>query len=149
MRINAFSDVCLRIVMVLCAAPESELVTTRVVAQQIDTPYNHVSKAIIRLRELGLVEVVRGRTGGVRISDAGRRTTVGWILRQLNPRVDLAECETTDSVCPLIDGCGLRAALRRAREAFYAALDDVVISSLAANRSNQPVSLTLGLRPRD
>lgn len=149
MRINAFSDVCLRIIMVLSATPESELKTTRVIAGQIETPYNHVSKAIIKLRELGLIEAVRGRSGGVRISDAGRRATVGWVLRQIDTRADLADCETSDGVCPLINGCGLRAALRNAREAFYSALDDVVISSLRQNVSNEPVSLTLGLRPRD
>lgn len=148
MRINAFSDVCLRIVMVLCAAPENRLVTTRDIAGQVDTPYHHVSKAIIRLRELGLVEAVRGRAGGVRIADAGRRATVGWVLRQLDTRVDLADCETADGDCPLIGGCGLRAALSSAREAFYAALDDVVIASLAPERSGQPVALTLGSRPR-
>src|SRR5680860_287321 len=123
MRINAFSDVCLRIIMLLSATPESELETTRAIARRVDTPYNHVSKAIIRLRELGLIESVRGRAGGVRISDAGRRATVGWVLRQLDTRADLADCETTDGVCPLIDGCGLRVALRNAREAFYSALD--------------------------
>ncbi|MGV8912955.1 MAG: RrF2 family transcriptional regulator [Rhodoglobus sp.] len=149
MRINAFSDVCLRIIMLLAATPESELKTSRVIAGQVDTPYNHVSKAIIKLRELGLIEAVRGRSGGVRISDAGRRATVGWVLRQLDTRADLAECETPDGVCPLIDGCGLRAALRNAREAFYSALDDVVISSLPHSLSNAPVSVTLGLRPPD
>ncbi|QYH36632.1 Rrf2 family transcriptional regulator [Salinibacterium sp. M195] len=149
MRINAFSDVCLRIIMLLSATPESELKTSRVIAGQIDTPYNHVSKAIIKLRELGLIESVRGRSGGVRISGAGRRATVGWVLRQLDVRADLADCETPDGVCPLIDGCGLRAALRNAREAFYSALDDVVISSLPHSLSNEPVSVTLGLRPPD
>lgn len=149
MRINAFSDVCLRIVMLLSAMPESSLETSRAIATQIDTPYNHVAKAIIRLRELGLVESVRGRAGGVRISAEGRQATVGWLLRQLDTRVDLADCVTPDAVCPLIDGCGLRAALRRAREAFYVALDDTVISSLPRNRANGPVGLTLGLRPPD
>jgi Rrf2 family nitric oxide-sensitive transcriptional repressor len=103
--------VCLRIIMLLSAASVFDLETTRVIAQQIDTPYNHVSKAIIRLRELGLIEAVRGRAGGVRISDAVRRATVGWVLRQLDTRTDLADCETPDGDCPLIEGCGLRAAL--------------------------------------
>ena len=93
-------------------------------------PYNHVSKAIIRLRELGLVEVTRGRSGGVRISADGRLATVGWLLRQLDTRSDLAGCETPSGPCPLSGGCGLRAALRRAREAFYSELDDLVISTL-------------------
>ncbi|EAR24312.1 hypothetical protein A20C1_00455 [marine actinobacterium PHSC20C1] len=140
---------CLRIIMLLSAMPVFELEKTKVIAQKIDTPYNHVSKAIVRLRELGMIEAVRGRSGGVRISDAGRQATVGWVLRQLDTRTDLADCETPDGLCPLIDGCGLRGALRLAREAFYAALDDVVISSLRQPRSDEPVSVLLGVRPPD
>lgn len=140
MKINAFTDVCLRAVMLLAAAPEGALLTSRNVADEVGTPYNHVSKAIIRLRELGLVEVERGRSGGVRISANGRLATVGALMRSLDTRLDLAECNTPGGPCPLIAGCGLRPALRRAREAFYSELDDIVISSLPHGKST--LSLT-------
>ncbi|MFP5368610.1 MAG: RrF2 family transcriptional regulator, partial [Actinomycetes bacterium] len=81
MRINAFADVCLRAVMLLASAPQGELLTSRDIADAIGTPYNHVSKAIARLRDLGLVDITRGRSGGVLLSAAGRRATVGWVLR--------------------------------------------------------------------
>ena len=134
MRINAFSDVCLRVVMLLAASPEAAMMTSRAISEAIATPYNHVSKAIIRLRELGLVEVARGRSGGVRISAEGRKATIGWLLRQLDTRLDLAACITPNGPCPLLDGCGVRGALRRAREAFYSDLDAVVIASQPHNQ---------------
>lgn len=139
MRINAFSDVCLRVVMLLAAEHEGTLLTSRVISEGVGTPYNHVSKAIIRLRELGIVEVLRGRAGGVRLSPEGRRVTVGWLLRVLDTRTDLAACETPNGPCPLLAGCGLRGALRRAREAFYAELDDIVIAALPHGRPSVPV----------
>lgn len=139
MRINAFSDVCLRVIMLLTGGPEGLLLTSRIIAEGVGTPYNHVTKAVIRLRELGIVEVVRGRAGGVRISDAGRLATVGWLLRQLDTRLDLAACESPNGPCPLIAGCGLRGALRRARESFYAELDDIVIATLPHGRPSVPV----------
>jgi Rrf2 family nitric oxide-sensitive transcriptional repressor len=129
MRINAFSDVCLRVVMLLAVSPEGALMTSQAISEAIATPYNHVSKAVIRLRDLGLVEVARGRSGGVRISSEGRLASIGWLLRQLDTRLDLAACETPDGPCPLLDGCGVRGALRRAREAFYTELDAVVIAT--------------------
>jgi len=139
MRINAFSDVCLRVIMLLAAEHEGTLLTSRVISEGVGTPYNHVSKAIIRLRELGIVEVLRGRAGGVRLSPEGRRVTVGWLLRVLDTRTDLAACETPNGPCPLLAGCGLRGALRRAREAFYAELDDIVIAALPHGRPSVPV----------
>jgi Rrf2 family nitric oxide-sensitive transcriptional repressor len=145
MRINAFSDVCLRVVMVLCAAPEGVTYTSRVIAAEVGTPYNHVTKAIVRLRELGLVEVIRGRSGGVRISLLGRDVTVGALLRQLDTRTDLAACDTPNGPCPLINGCGLRGALRRARESFYRELDGIVIAALPHGKPGGPVLIELGL----
>ncbi|GAA1108028.1 Rrf2 family transcriptional regulator [Arthrobacter flavus] len=143
MRINAFSDVCLRVMMIL--APAAGLKTSRVIADEIGIPYNHVSKAVIRLRDLGLVEVVRGRSGGLRISEEGRRASVGSLLRALDTREDLADCRTPAGDCPLIHGCGLRMALRRAREAFYSELDDVVIAGLPDSRGKGAVPVSLGM----
>lgn len=146
MKINAFSDVCLRVVMLLAGEPSADLMTTAVIAERVGTPYNHVSKAVIQLRELGLVESVRGRAGGVRISAAGRGVTAGWLLRKLDTRSDVAECESPHGDCPLRDGCGLRGALRRARGAFYAELDDVVIAALAPRRHSGTVPVNVTLR---
>ena len=131
--------------MVLCAAPESVTYTSRVIAAEVGTPYNHVTKAIVRLRELGLVEVIRGRSGGVRISLLGRDVTVGALLRQLDTRTDLAACDTPNGPCPLINGCGLRGALRRARESFYRELDGIVIAALPHGKPGGPVLIELGL----
>ncbi len=139
MRITAFSDVCLRVLMLLAAAPDPGLITARVIAEGVGTPYNHVSKAVVKLREMGLVDAVRGRAGGVRISDAGRRATVGAVLRELDTRTDVAACESAPTPCPLLAGCGLRSALHRAREAFYAELDPLVIAALPHSRLTRPV----------
>ena len=92
MKINAFADVSLRALMVLAAAPDGGLLTTQNIADAVGTPYNHVSKAMAKLRELGMIDVERGRNGGSRLSSAGRRATVGQLLRQLDTRPDPADC---------------------------------------------------------
>ncbi|MET4618649.1 Rrf2 family nitric oxide-sensitive transcriptional repressor [Arthrobacter sp. 2762] len=147
MKINAFADVSLRAVMVLASAPEGTLLTTQAVADAVGTPYNHVSKAMVRLRSLGLIDVERGRLGGSRLNEAGRQATVGQLLRHLDSRQDPAECQSPTHDCPLITECGLRRAMNRAREAFYRELDTVVISSLPHARQMNPVFQTIGLRP--
>jgi Rrf2 family nitric oxide-sensitive transcriptional repressor len=147
MRINAFADVSLRALMVLAAAPEGSLLTTQNIANAVATPYNHVSKAMAKLRGLGLIEVERGRTGGARLSPAGRLATVGQILRELNTRPDAADCMAPSGDCPLINECNLRRALARAREAFYRELDDVVVSTLPNSTQMTPVFEMISLRP--
>jgi Rrf2 family transcriptional regulator, nitric oxide-sensitive transcriptional repressor len=147
MKINAFADVSLRAMMVLAAAPGGGLLTTRSIADAVATPYHHVSKAMGKLRELGMIDVERGRNGGSRLSGAGRVATVGQLLRQLDTRLDPADCVAAAGACPLINECRLRGALSRAREAFYRELDDVVVASLPTTRQMTPVFQAIGLRP--
>ncbi|TNB75203.1 Rrf2 family transcriptional regulator [Arthrobacter sp. BB-1] len=147
MKINAFADVSLRALMVLAAAPAGTLLTTQNIADSVGTPYNHVSKAMAKLRTLGYIEVVRGRTGGSRLSHAGRNATVGQVLRQLDTRTDAAECVAPGGNCPLINECRLRSALSRAREAFYLELDSITIADLPVSRQMAPVFSMIGLRP--
>ena len=147
MKINAFADVSLRALLVLAAAPDGVLVTTQSIADAVGTPYNHVSKAMAKLRTLGMIDVERGRNGGSRLSSAGRTATVGQLLRQLDTRLDPADCVATGRTCPLITECRLRAALNRAREAFYRELDGIEIASLPTARQMAPVFDAIGLRP--
>jgi Rrf2 family nitric oxide-sensitive transcriptional repressor len=147
MKINAFADVSLRAMMVLAAAADGELLTTQSIADAVGTPYNHVSKAMAKLRELGLIDVERGRNGGSRLSEAGRLATVGQLLRTLDTRADPADCVAAAGSCPLINECRLRGALGRAREAFYRELDDIVVASLPTSRQMNPVFQAIGLRP--
>ncbi len=147
MKINAFADVSLRALLVLAAAPAATLLTTQNIADAVGTPYNHVSKAMAKLRTLGLIEVERGRSGGSRLSSAGRRATVGQVLRDLDTRADAADCVAPGGNCPLIHECRLRVALARAREAFYRELDGVVVAELPGSRQMTPVFQLIGLRP--
>jgi len=147
MKINAFADVSLRALMVLAASPDATLLTTQNIADAVATPYNHVSKAMAKLRSLGLIEVERGRAGGARLSPAGRGATAGQVLRDLDSRTDAADCVAPGGDCPLINECRLRAALSRAREAFYRELDTVVVADLPGSRQMAPVFQMIGLRP--
>ncbi|MFQ4150541.1 Rrf2 family transcriptional regulator [Arthrobacter sp. LAPM80] len=143
MRLNAFSDVSLRLLMVLTSTPESKLLTTRELAEMVGTPYNHVSKSVLKLRQMGLIEAIRGRSGGVRITSAGMSASVGSVLRVLSDHRDIASCHSEMGDCPLLPACGLRGVLNHAREAFYASLDDVTIANLAAKPATGPVPVTL------
>lgn len=132
-KIPAFADVSLRILMVLGAYPD-KLLTSEQLAEQIAVPYNHVIKAMQYLRKMGLVKVNRGRLGGAKISDAGLEITVGKMLRELDNQPDIAECiRDHNQTCPLIAECRLRQSFGRAREAFYRELDGVTIHSLTTN----------------
>jgi Rrf2 family transcriptional regulator, nitric oxide-sensitive transcriptional repressor len=141
MRLTAFTDISLRIVMRLAVAGPDELLTTRAVSSMLAVPYTHAAKAVARLSELGLVEARRGRGGGLQLTERGRVAPVGEVVRALEGEGDVVGCED-DPPCPLRAACRLRHALRDAREAFYASLDTVTVASLAGAPTG-PVLLSL------
>ncbi len=63
MRLTAFSDVSLRIMMLLAGAEGAKL-STQTIAEGVGTPYNHVAKSVAFLANHGWVDATRGRSGG-------------------------------------------------------------------------------------
>ncbi|MFE2155582.1 RrF2 family transcriptional regulator [Streptomyces lavendulae] len=130
MRLTRFTDLALRVLMRL-AVESTELPTTREVAATMEVPYTHTAKVVARLQHLGLVEARRGRGGGLALTPAGRAASVGGLVRELEGDGDVVDCDGTVP-CPLRGACVLRGALRRAQEAFFAALDPLTVDALVA-----------------
>mgnify|MGYP000871359730 CR=1 FL=1 len=71
MRLTAFSDVSLRIMMLLSSLQEGEKLSTQKISEGVGTPYNHVAKSVAFLVNQGLLESTRGRSGDGAQSDRG------------------------------------------------------------------------------
>lgn len=142
MQLSVFTDLALRIVMRLAVLDDAATSTTSALAAQLNVRYSHATKVVAELQKLGIVETRRGRSGGLWLTDAGKQTSVGAIVRELEGDREVVECEGHNP-CPLRGGCRLRAGLREAQEAFFASLDRLHISDLVAPPT-QSILLTLG-----
>ncbi|MFF3512966.1 RrF2 family transcriptional regulator [Streptomyces sp. NPDC002573] len=130
MRLLRSTDLALRVLMRLAVVGESNP-TTREVAEAMDVPYTHAAKVVAELQHMGLLVARRGRGGGLALTETGRKASVGAIVRAFEGEGDVVECEGA-TPCPLHTGCRLRGALRRAQEAFFAALDPVTVEDVVA-----------------
>lgn len=142
MQLTRFTDIGLRVVMRL-VTDETDSLTSRRLADELEVPYTHVAKVVGRLGELGVVHSRRGRTGGVTITELGRHARVGWLALQLEGSGEVVDCDGA-TPCPLRNACRLRGALARARTAFFDALDGYTIEDLVADPTG-PVLLSLTL----
>lgn len=149
MRLTAFSDIALRVLLLLGGLPEGTMLSTQRIAQGVGAPYHHVTKTVSKLRSIGLVDSQRGRTGGVSVTHAGMTARLGGVLRELERGSAIVECEADEKACPLNHGCQLRAALDRAREAFYTQLDDSTVADLVNPSQVRPVAVRIGMNPPD
>ncbi|MFD3873666.1 RrF2 family transcriptional regulator [Streptomyces sp. NPDC058623] len=140
MRLTRFTDLALRVLMRL-AVQEADLPTTREVAAGMQVPYTHTAKVVARLQHLGLIEARRGRGGGLALTASGRAASIGGVVRELEGAGDVVDCDGA-TPCPLRGACVLRGALRRAQEAFFAALDPLTVNDLVASPTG-PLLLSL------
>ncbi|CAE6815732.1 HTH-type transcriptional repressor NsrR [Paraburkholderia nemoris] len=144
MRLTDFTDYTLRALMYL-ALRDDKLSTIEEIAGAYDVSKHHMAKIIQHLTQLGWVDSVRGRRGGMRLAPRTRELTVGAIVRASEHDFTLAACHAMDAGkdCAIVQHCRLQHILAHAREAFLAELDSCTLADLATPA--QPLAMVLGL----
>lgn len=131
MRLAAFTDYGLRVLMLLADAPETPTTTARM-AERLRIPYNHLAKVVQDLARGGYVTTQRGAGGGMRLSRPPREISLGEVVRFLEQRYAIVECFRADGgACVLTPGCRVRGRLAAARDAFIAELDKTSLAECA------------------
>lgn len=134
MRLTLHTDYALRALIYL-AVSEEGAVTAGAIAEAYGISRNHLVKVLQSLRDLGFLETVRGRGGGVRLARKAAEIGVGEVVRKTEDLRDHIECfKPETNTCPLINACELQRGLGEALEAYLAVLDRYTIADVAADR---------------
>lgn len=131
MRLAAFTDYGLRVLMRLADRPD-EASTTSAIAKEFHIPYNHLTKVVHDLARGRFVVTQRGAGGGLRLARPAEDITLGEVVRFLEQRYAMTECFRADGgACVLTARCRLRPQLAAAREAFLKELDKTSVTACA------------------
>ena len=148
MKLTSYSNYSMRVLMV-AAARKGALSTVGEVAEAFGISTPHVVKCVHQLGKWGYLETVRGAKGGFRLAMPPERIGVGEVIRKTEAGFDIVECfNPATNTCPLIERCKLRKALRRATDAFLAALDELTVADLTTNGAHLLDALSFD-RPKD
>lgn len=130
MRLTTYTDYALRTLMYL-AANRGQLVTIQDIADVHSIAKNHLTKVVHQLGQLGIVETVRGRNGGLQLGKEPAQINIGALVRRTEPDFFMAECFDRDkNTCVLAPACGLKGVLRSATAAYLDVLDSVTLENL-------------------
>ncbi|GAB3416959.1 Rrf2 family transcriptional regulator [Massilia agilis] len=130
MRLTDYTDYALRVLMYV-GAQKDRLVTIQEIAINHGISKNHLTKVVHRLGLAGLVETVRGRTGGVRLARDPETITIGSVVRLTEPDFTIVECfDEEKNTCALAPICVLKHALGRATSAYLQELDRISLASV-------------------
>ena len=131
MRLTDWTDYTLRVLMYCGVQGSDRLVTTAELAQKYAISHHHLTKIVNELARQGLLETVRGRSGGVRLAQPPGQIRLGAVVRAAEPDFRLVECfDKTTNTCPLTGVCRLKRVLRGALDAYLAELDHVTLADL-------------------
>lgn len=131
MQLTLFSDYALRVLLYL-TAHRGRRVPLPEISAAYSISQNHLIKVVQRLIDDGLVESVRGRGGGLSLAREPRDINVAAVVRRTEPHLNLVECfDSRTNTCPIDAACGLKHALMRAQEAFFAELAQYSLSDFA------------------
>lgn len=145
MRLNAFTDYCLRTLIYLAVQPEG-LATRAQIAAAYGVSDNHLMKVVHFLGKAGLIETLRGRGGGMKLARSPADIRIGALVRLCEDDAPIVECfEEGGGGCRIDGMCVLKRALFEAREAMYGALDRYTLADLTSNRD--ALATQLGVIP--
>ncbi|CDZ44471.1 iron-responsive transcriptional regulator RirA [Neorhizobium galegae] len=143
MRLTKQTNYAVRMLM-YCAANDGHLSRIPEIARAYGVSELFLFKILQPLNKAGLVETVRGRNGGVRLGRAADRITLFDVIKVTEDSFAMAECfEEGVAECPLVDSCGLNAALRKALNAFFDVLAQYTIDDLVKARPQ--INFLLGI----
>jgi Rrf2 family nitric oxide-sensitive transcriptional repressor len=130
MRLTAYTDYALRTLMYL-AANRDRLVTIQDVADAHAIAKNHLTKVVHQLGQLGVIETIRGRSGGLRLRHEPEDINIGDIVRNTESDFYMASCfDASSEDCVYSASCALKSTLGRATNAFLGVLDEVTLDKL-------------------
>jgi len=135
MNLTRFSDYSLR-VLISAATHQDRLLTIAEIASTYAISENHLMKVVHRLAQLGLLDTLRGKGGGLRLARAPELINLGAVVRATEHGQPLVECfDSKSSNCKIQSACQLRPMLYQAEQAFYAVLDRYTLADLIEHRS--------------
>ena len=149
MRLTDYTDYSLRTLMYLGTHREN-LVTIQDIADAYSISKSHLMKVVHQLGLAGLVETIRGRSGGLRLGKEPEEINIGDVVRGTEPDFMMVECFSRETnECILSPSCELQDVLRRATNAYLDVLSGVTLADLLRNSGSLRRLARVQVHPRE
>jgi Rrf2 family transcriptional regulator, nitric oxide-sensitive transcriptional repressor len=140
MRLTLHTDFALR-VLIQVGLNDGKLTTIHDIARSFGISKPHLMKVVSDLSQMGYLDTVRGRNGGIRLMREPRHINIGQVVRDTENQLAVIGCLERRGYCPIQRICVLSGALGDATEAFLAVLDTYTLADLI--KPQKPLSSLL------
>ena len=134
MQLTQYTDFAFRALIALASVAPEKL-TASEISESYGISLNHLLKVVQRMAELGYVETLRGKAGGVRLAVEPSSLRLGQVVRGMEPELGLVPClRQEDADCRLLPACRLRGILQQSTQQFLESLDQYTLADIAGSR---------------
>jgi len=133
MQLTTHTDYSLRLLIYLAIIGDDTTGTIQLAADSYGISANHLAKVAQTLVQLGYIQSLRGRGGGLKLALTANKINLGEVVRNTE-NLRLLECFGEDSSCPIVPACNLKRVLAIAQNAFLETLDGYSLADLVSNR---------------
>ena len=135
MQLTIYTDYALRVLIYLGLQPAEKLSNIKEIASFYNISSNHLSKVVYELGKLGILETVRGRNGGIRLSKNPTQINIGQVVRCTESPITIVECfDDEKNSCKISPACRLKGILHEALNAYLTVLDAYTLEDLLSNK---------------
>ncbi len=138
MQLNSFTDYALRSLILLSVEGNDRIISAAEISETFGISRNHLMKVVNKLAQLGYVDTLRGKHGGLKLKMAPVDINIGALIRQTEP-MQLLDC--SEKACHITRACRLKGVLADAKAAFLAVLDKYTLDDVISD--NEPLKLLL------
>ncbi|MCA0030913.1 RrF2 family transcriptional regulator [Mesorhizobium sp. B263B2A] len=129
MRLTAFSDYALRMLMYAASAAD-RLITIEETARTFKVSKTHLNKVANTLTRSGYLKAIRGRSGGLVLGCRPEMIRIGDVIRLTEPDFALVECFASGNQCVLTASCKLSGMFGEAIASFQNTLDRYTLADI-------------------
>jgi len=135
MQLTQFTDYSLRALIYI--ALKNEICTINDIAQAYHISSHHLVKIIHNLSKMGIINTIRGKSGGIVMAEKPSNINLGELIVNLEPNFDLVPCFNKEkSNCCIAPVCKLKQILFKAKEQFIGVLKEYTLEDILENKSN-------------
>ena len=135
MRLTLYTDYSLRVLLYLGVKGEGRLSTIQEIADAYNISKNHLMKVTYDLGQLGLIETIRGRGGGIRLAEKPENINIGRVVRHTEEDFQIVECFSEENnMCKISPVCQLKFALNEALNAYLQVLDRYTLADFLLSK---------------
>jgi Rrf2 family protein len=137
MRLTRAAEYAVRCVLYMAGQPNLPVISKKEISRNMEIPEQFLGKIAQQLSRAGIVEILQGARGGLRLLRAPVDISLLEVIEAVMGEIFLNDCIMSPQSCKRVPGCAVHEVWENAREGLRRTLGDADFEQLSRSTCNQ------------